>query len=120
VLSGIQRDYAAKGVQVIGVGYNPDAALLALQFSRTFAPNFPVGYRDRDTVNAYLQVSPMVRNYVPNVVVIDRGWTIRAQYAGDDPFFQNEDKNMRALLDGLLKQAATKKGSKPAPKKKKK
>jgi hypothetical protein len=44
-------------------------------------------------------------------VVIDRNWVIRAQYAGDDPFFHDSNKNLRALLDSLLKEPATKKGS---------
>jgi hypothetical protein len=106
-------------VQVIGVAYNPDAQPLAADFMRRYAVNFPVGYRDRDSVNQYLQISPVMRNYVPNIVVIDRKWTIRAQMAGDDPFFQNEDRNMRTLLDSLLKEpAAAAKKSPPAKKKK--
>jgi hypothetical protein len=105
-------------VQVIGVAYNPDAAALAADFARRYA-NFPVGFRDRDAVNNYLQISIFMRNYVPNVVVIDRSWTIRGQYAGDDPFLQNEDKNMRAMLDSLLKVSATATKKSGAKKKKK-
>ena len=56
------------------------------------------------------QLSPIMRNYVPNLVVIDRNWVIRAQYAGDDPFFHDSNKNLRALVDSLLKEPATKKG----------
>jgi hypothetical protein len=98
-------------VQVLGVGYNPEAPVAVPQFQRTYARNFPVGYRDRVRVEHYLQLSPIMRNFVPNLVVIDRSWVIRAQYAGDDPFFNDSNKNLRALLDSLLKEPASKKGS---------
>jgi hypothetical protein len=98
-------------VQALGIAYNPEAPVAAEPFRRTYAPNFPVGYRDRVRAEHYLQLSPIMRNYVPNLVVIDRNWVIRAQYAGDDPFFHDSNKNLRALLDSLLKEPAMKKGS---------
>jgi hypothetical protein len=67
-------------------------------------------------VEYYLQLSPIMRNYVPNIVVIDRNWVIRAQYAGDDPIMNDSNKHLRALIDSLLKESA---GSKSGAKKKK-
>jgi hypothetical protein len=98
-------------VQVLGIAYNPEAPVAVEPFRRAYAPNFPVGYRDRVRVEHYLQLSPIMRNYVPNVVVIDRNWVIRAQHAGDDPFLLDSNKNLRALLDSLLKESAAKKGA---------
>ena len=112
VLSGVQRDYAAKGVQVLGVAYNPEAPMAAAGFQSTYAQTFPVGYKDRVRVEDYLQLSPVMRNYVPNLVVIDRNWVIRAQHAGDDAFFHDTDKNVRTLLDSLLKESPAKPGKK--------
>jgi hypothetical protein len=107
-------------VQVLGVAYNPDASpAVVMDFIRRFGVNFPVGYRDVVRVNDYLQLSPVMRNFVPNLVVIDRNWTIRGQWAGDDPLFQDENKKVRAFLDGLLKKRAPA-GKKAAPKSKKK
>jgi hypothetical protein len=62
----------------------------------------------------------MQRNYVPDVVFIDRGGTIRAQYAGTDAFFRNERQNIRAMLDKLLSESAPKSppAKKTTPKKK--
>jgi len=38
---------------------------------------------------------------------------VRAQHGGDDPFFQAEDKNTRAMIESLLKEPApSKKGTK--------
>jgi hypothetical protein len=47
-------------------------------------------------------------------VFIDKKGMIRAQHIGDDPFFQNEDKNTRAMIESLLKKepVPTKKGAK--------
>ena len=74
------------------------------EFVRQFQPDFPVGYNDRDTVFAYLQISMLNAGYVPKMVFIDRQGIIRAQYDGADPFFQNEGPNIRAELDKLLKE----------------
>jgi hypothetical protein len=50
--------------------------------------------------------------YVPILVFIDRKGMIRYQYTGDDPFFQNQEKNVRETIEQLLKE--------PVPMKKKK
>ena len=43
---------------------------------------------------------------MPQVAVIDRKGLIRAQLAGDDPFFKEaeHEKNFRGLLEPLLKE----------------
>jgi len=41
---------------------------------------------------------------MPQLVVIDRKGVIRYQYPGNDPFFENEEKNLREILLPLLKQ----------------
>jgi hypothetical protein len=42
---------------------------------------------------------------------IDRHRMIRAQYSGADDFFKDQDKNIRALAETLLKEPATAKKS---------
>lgn len=100
ILSGIQNEYAGKGLKVV------EAAINDLQsvpgFVRTFNPPFPVGYADRNTAVQYLQFSPMVRSFVPFLLFIDRKGLIRAQYTGSDPYFLNEEKNARAEVEKLL------------------
>jgi len=89
------------------------AAQLLPEFLMRFRPAFPVGYTGRATVYDYLQL-PSTRPFsVPTYVFIDKKGMIRAQHPGDDPFFQAEDKNTRAMIDSLLKEpAASKKGTK--------
>jgi hypothetical protein len=44
--------------------------------------------------------------YVPVLVFIDRKGMIRHQYLGDDPFQQNQEKNLRDTIEALLKEPA--------------
>jgi hypothetical protein len=85
------------------------------EFIQQFKPNFPVGIASPDSVYGYLQLSFMQRNYVPDMVFLDRKGVIRAQYAGTDAFFQNERTNIRAKFDELLKEPGAAAPQKKAP-----
>ena len=100
---------------MLGAAFNEKIQSLLPDFLKQYKPTYPYGWATPDSVYGYLQLSFMQRNYVPNIVFIDRGGTIRAQHAGTDPFFQNERQNIRAMLDKLLSEPAPKKA---APKKK--
>jgi peroxiredoxin len=118
ILSGIQRDYADRGLQIVGAFFNDNAVDLIPGFKAQFQPAFPLGYANREQVNEYLQHPPGKPTYVPELVVIDRNRQIRAQYRGNDEIFKDQDKNIRALVDSLLKEPVTaKKSGHSAPKK---
>ena len=84
--------------------FNPDAAQLVPGFIAQFRPLFPVGSADRDSVLEYEQASLAKPNYVPELMFIDRGRVIRAQHNGGDDFFKEQEKNIRDMLDTLLKE----------------
>jgi thiol-disulfide isomerase/thioredoxin len=107
ILSGIQKDYADRGLQIVGSFFNDNAAQLIPDFVVQFRPAFPVGYATRDQVNEYLQHAPGKPTYVPELVFIDRNRQIRAQYTGNDAFFNDQEKNIRALVESLLKEPVT-------------
>ena len=87
-------------------------------FIAQFQPAFPVGFVMRDQVRDYLEHAPGKPSYVPEVVFVDRKRVIRAQHSGTDDFFRDQDKNIRALVDTLLKEpGAAKKNGHPAKKK---
>jgi thiol-disulfide isomerase/thioredoxin len=109
LLSGIQREYGPRGVQILGAAFNPEAAQLVPSFIAQFRPTFPVGYASRDTVFEYEQASLAKPNYVPELIFIDRNRVIRAQYSGADDFFKDQEKNIRNMLDTLLKEPEVKK-----------
>ena len=117
-LTGIQRDYASRGVQVLETAINQGAAQLVPAFIQQYKNNFPTGYSDWNMVMEFLQISIMSPGYLPKMVFIDRKGVIQSQYAGENPFFadQDQDKNVRAELDKML-QASAIGARKAAPKK---
>jgi peroxiredoxin len=119
LLSGLQHEFGSRGLQVLAAAFNPMANMLVPDFIKQFTPSFPVGYADRMDVLAYLDHSAMTQMYVPVMVFIDRNGVIRAEHLGDDPFFQDQEKNLRNAIEALLKEpSASKKTSAPAAKKK--
>ena len=104
VLSALQNEYGAKGVQFLAAAFNPDAAQLVPGFIAQFHPTFPVGSAERDSVLEYEQASLAKANYVPELIFIDRNRVIRAQHSGGDDFFKEQEKNIREQIDALLKE----------------
>jgi hypothetical protein len=94
-------------LQVIGAAFNPNAPQLVPDFIRTYGVNFPVGFSEREQVQEYIQHAPGKPSYVPELMFIDRHRVIRAQYSGADDFFKDQDKNIRAFAETLLKEPAT-------------
>lgn len=105
-------------MQIIGAAFNDNAPQLVPDFIRTYGVNFPIGFSEREQVQEYIQHPPGKPSYVPEVVFIDRRRMIRAQYSGADDFFKDQDKNMRALVETLLKEPATAKKNGPVTRKK--
>ena len=112
-LNQIAPDYAGRGVQFLECAFNEDAVPSMPEFLKRFSPAFPVGYSTMVAVRSYLQYSSVDRRplYVPHLVFLDRAGVIRADYPGEDTFFQNANANIRAQLDKMLKVAAPKKSS---------
>jgi hypothetical protein len=105
-------------LQIVGVAFNDGSPQLVPAFIAQFQPAFPVGFATREQVRDYLEHAPGKPSYVPELVFVDRKRVIRAQHSGTDDFFREQDKNIRALLDTLLKEpAAAKKNGRPAKKK---
>jgi len=108
VLTKMQQDYGSRGLQVIASAINEMSKLYVPDFIKNFHPAYPVGYNERDAAEDFLQHPAIYRLLMPQVVVIDRKGTIRAQYAGDDKFFENaeQEKNFRNVIEPLLKEGA--------------
>ena len=106
VLTKLQQDYGPRGFQVIGSAIDEMSKMLVPDFIRNFQPAYPVGFNQREVAEDFLQHPVIYRLLMPQVVVIDRRGTIRAQYAGDDKFFEKADqeRNFRELVEPLLKE----------------
>jgi thiol-disulfide isomerase/thioredoxin len=118
ILNGIQKDYASRGVQILGTTFNEGAASLVPAFIARFQPIFPVGSSPREAVQEFQAHPPFKRSYVPEFIFIDRKRVIREQHSGEEQFFMDEDKNIRAVLDNMLKEQpdSAKKGGTAAKK----
>ena len=107
IMSEVQKEYASRGFQALGSAFNDSAAQLLPAFLAQFHPNFPVGYSARPTVLEFLQTPSNMPLSVPVLVFIDKKGIIRSQHiGGDDPFFKDQEKSMRAELEALLKEPA--------------
>ena len=99
-------------MQILGSAFTEGARAELPQYLAQFPPNFPIGWDDNPTALAYLQISILNPGYVPKMVFIDRAGMIRAQYSGEDSFFLDQDKSVRAKLDEMLKAPAATPASK--------
>ena len=106
ILNGVQKEYASRGLQIVGAFFNDNAAQLIPDFVTRFQTAFPVGYVTRDQVEEYLQHPVVKPIYVPVLVFIDRKGQIREQHENDD-FLNNQEVNIRNLVESLLKEPAS-------------
>jgi len=111
VMEKLNKEFAAKGVQMLGIAINEGADRLIQQYVNEVGSTYPVGYVDARTALDFLQHPVMLRMSVPQLVFIDRNGMVRAQYPGTDAFFNDEEKNMRQMLQGLLKGTPSQKPS---------
>jgi len=107
LLNVISKEYAPKGVQVLGCAFNDGVKDLLPEFLQKLQPTFPVGYCDRDAVMVYVQYSVLKPFYVPHLVFLDRRGVVRGDFAGESDFMTQPDVNTRTELDQLLKGATS-------------
>ena len=117
-LKVIQKDYAARNVQVVECAFEPDIATNYPTFLKELAPNFPTGYTTDVVVKKYLQWNDKTDGnlMVPYMIFIDAAGIIQGDFSGKDGFFDDAAKRIRAELDKMTKPGA-KRAAKPADKK---
>jgi glutathione peroxidase-family protein len=103
VLSKLQKEYGPRGFQAFGIAANDEAEKTLGDFVR-LQLGFPVGYLDQNTTMQTFDFKREDRPFVPMYMFVDKKGTVRFQYAGNDDFFKNEEKNTRYFIEALLKQ----------------
>jgi peroxiredoxin len=103
VLSKIQTEYADRGVQMLGAVFDGGAETRVQQFNKSLGLNFPVGLSNSGSVLEFVQQPVNEPYFVPILVFIDKTGMIRSQYIGDEKFLNNQEVNIRAEIDKLLK-----------------
>jgi cytochrome oxidase Cu insertion factor (SCO1/SenC/PrrC family) len=72
LMTKLQNEYGPRGFQALDVAFDENADLKVDNFVRDHHVGFPVGWIDRDSVLAFLQLSVMDRFVVPQLQLIDR------------------------------------------------
>ncbi len=102
IMANIQKDYAPKGVQFVGDVIDDGAKDGLANFSSMYARGaFPVGWSTHEAALEFMH-HPDPRFYVPMMAFVDRKGVIQSQYIGDNDFFREQDKSIRAELDKVL------------------
>jgi hypothetical protein len=100
----IQKDFGARGLQVIGVGVNEGAPYSVAGWAQRYRPSFPIGFLDKEGLIKIAAVPKDMRPFVPIIMFVDSAGTVRVQYYGDSPVFKDQqEKAFRAIADSLLK-----------------
>ena len=119
ILSRLQPEYAARGLQVIGLAINQGAGAQLPEFTSKYATSFPVGVYPQDKAFGFLQHSMMKRVLMPQIAFVDRNGNVREQHGGEEAFFNNEEKNLRAAIERLLAEKGAPASSKSSSARKK-
>ena len=82
------------------VAVNPNPNVVA--FLRQYNLPFGVGVADYEKSRAFLGLSLMMQAYVPWFTLIDKKGQVREQHFGNQPFFSNEEPNLRAAFTKLV------------------
>jgi peroxiredoxin len=103
ILNRAQKDFGPRGLQVVGAVGDPNAQYSMGPFVQRYRPIFPLGYVNQDQIvrlGDFDKAAPHA--FVPIFIFIDRKGVVRQQVSGNEPFFTNEEANLRAALTSLL------------------
>ena len=116
MLTTLQKEFAGRGVVMLGTVFNDANGAMAAQFVKEFNVGFPVGYATRDQVVSYLGLSVLDRWVVPQVAIIDKKGNIVAQSAATGTPELQDEVYLRNFLDKLVKESTTSSKAAPAAK----
>jgi peroxiredoxin len=103
----LQNEYGSRGLQVIGISLDESAALVGL-FQQRYRFPFPLSHLDRDPAITLTDLSKTGHPVVPYLMFVDWKGSVRFQYPANDPIFNQGEKGIRTIADGLLREAAEK------------
>ena len=123
LMTQIQNEYRAKGVQVLQLAFRDDDNKAAIEkFVQQYKPNYPVGMIDANLLAKWGQLTAEMRPTVPMLFFIDRRGYIVGEYMGADPFMieENQPTTIRAKLNDMVQNQPPAGAPKAAPPAKKK
>jgi thiol-disulfide isomerase/thioredoxin len=103
-LNKLHETYSKRGVEFLGAAVNADAVYQLYTFVAKTRAAFPVGTLNEQDTRRLADFGPQDRPFVPILLLVDRGNTVRHQLFGDDQRIKENDANgIRALIETLLK-----------------
>jgi thiol-disulfide isomerase/thioredoxin len=107
ILNKLNGELGSRGFQAVAVVFDPPAGSTAGAEAVSFMTSYlqltyPVGYASKQAVDTYLSRSGDEILNIPQVVVIDRGGSIRATSGGRGGDLALEDEEALRLLIGRL------------------
>lgn len=116
MLTTLQKEFAGRGVVMLGAVFNDANAAMATQFVKEFNIGFPVGFASRDQVISYLGLSVLDRWVVPQIAILDKKGNIVAQSAATGTPELQDEVYLRNFLDKLVKESSATSSAAPAAK----
>jgi peroxiredoxin len=112
----LSKEFGAQGFQPIGVCFDPMAKMLVPEFISKQGLTYPVGAATNEQVLEYVQHPAGMIPYVPMFLLIDKQGMIRAQFQPgiNDDFYKNQDANLRAEVQKIIKGTAAAPKAAPA------
>jgi len=110
-LNQLQQELGPSGLQAVGIAFDaPNAAATGGEYLDAMVAalnlTYPVGLAPTASVDAYLGRAGNEMLSIPQLIVIDRAGTIRAATGAQGNPSLEDANALRALLSGLLKEAA--------------
>jgi peroxiredoxin len=103
-LERLQKEFKDKGVQMVGAAANGGAISTIRPFMDRYKITIPLGVLTEAEARRLTDSGPADRLMVPAFIFVDKKGQVRVQYPGNDKFFDDGDKNTRAVIESLLRQ----------------
>jgi thiol-disulfide isomerase/thioredoxin len=106
VLVPLHKELQARGFEMLGVATNSAAPQNLGRFAEVFQVGFPLAVGSRVDWARFGRFPVRGRPpYVPHLLFVDRGGTIRAEFNGSDrTFYDNLEERFRAVVEPLLEE----------------
>ncbi len=109
-MTRMQGEFGPRGLQIVAVSLDESGALV-IPYAQRYRFPFPMAHLDKEPAIKLMDLKETAHPMVPTILFIDWQGKVRFQYAGNDPIFKSGEKGIRQIADGLLRQAAEKKGA---------
>jgi peroxiredoxin len=108
-MAKLQKDFGPRGFQAVAVSLDSNVAAVK-PFAERYRFPYPVGHLDAAPAIKFLDLKETGHPVCPYILFVDWMGNVRFQYPADAPIFSSAEKNLGQIADGLLRQAAEKKG----------